>query len=504
MMPCEDEGRTFALDPQGVYVYYALRDCRLLLNGNNGWFPDPLPRYAVRVLDALMLSDEERRRVWSAACASDDGRSQRLVNKLERIRQGDHPVLAPEPRQQRLPCRTAATTFHIYLAQACNQRCRYCFSQGGTFGGPPAVMSAQTSHAVLAFLIRHARAIAPARVGALLFGGEPMLASEAIRILVRGIDAHNRADPSQAIGLLLTTNGTIWDDEVFATFAADRKRHSICVSLDGDRATHDANRPFADGSRGSAYDVSLATIRRLLDMGCFVSATCVVPYPFDMVGAARMLHGIGLPCFEIKQPIFHVYGEKGLGDVFRRDFQTWRTEYLRYSDFFLDHLEDLLPTRIVDRINKAGECENALAGAEGVTLACRVGDDTIGVTADGTLLPCESFVGQPQYALGDVRQGFDADRFAAFEQWILAEGQHRVDHPRCRGCFAKRFCGGGCYAVSLDKTGRLEPQDEMACRFVREQVKIDLYFVSELRRRHPSFYAKVVRPAASSAAGADG
>jgi uncharacterized protein len=89
-------------------------------------------------------------------------------------------------------------------------------------------------------------------------------------------------------------------------------------------------------------------------------------------------------------------------------------------------------------------------------------------------MPCESFCGHPEFELGNVRTGFDSAKCQKFDKWILSRGQFRIDNERCRNCYAKLICGGGCYALSYDRTGRLDPYPEPWCRYVREAVKTDL------------------------------
>jgi uncharacterized protein len=478
-----------SLDSTGVFVYFALRGHRFLLNGNTGFFRALLADFAVEALDAMLLPDAEREAAWASVRDRYGRDGRELVEQLVQVRKGTHDCLAAERRMECFRTRGAPATFTVYLAQACNQRCRYCYSQGGTFGRKAAVMSCETAKEVLAFLLRQARALPDRELSVMLFGGEPLMALDALRLLVRGVHAYNRENPGHVIHLVLTTNGSLWDDEVFRVFAADPKSYLIGVSLDADRATHDGNRPFVAEGRGSPFDGALATICRLRELGCRVSATCVVSRPYDFIGAAKSLRALGLHSFELKQPIFHVYGQEQLPSVLTRDFDAWREGYLRYCDYYLDHVTELSAACFIDRVATVCETTRLLHRDDGTTLACGAAEKKVSVAVDGTLMACESFMGAPESALGDVRDGFDPQKCEAFEGWLLSAGQHRVDVPRCRDCFAKRFCGGGCYAASVDRTGRIEPLDDADCRYVREQLKIDLYFTSQLRQRHPAQWA---------------
>ena len=121
-----------------------------------------------------------------------------------------------------------------------------------------------------------------------------------------------------------------------------------------------------------------------------------------------------------------------------------------------------------------------------------MGDSTIGITPTGHILPCTDFLRHRQFELGDVVNGFNRAKYDRFERWLLTNGQHRVDQPRCRDCYAKLICGGGCYAESFDKTKGLAPMDESSCLYIKETVKIALHYIAQLKKHHPRFYSRLV------------
>jgi sulfatase maturation enzyme AslB (radical SAM superfamily) len=77
-----------------------------------------------------------------------------------------------------------------------------------------------------------------------------------------------------------------------------------------------------------------------------------------------------------------------------------------------------------------------------------------------------------------------------FERQVLDQGQFRTDHEKCRRCFAKLICGGGCYTQSYDATGRFDPCEERTCELIREKARIDLYFLARLKDEHPATFAE--------------
>jgi uncharacterized protein len=316
-----------------------------------------------------------------------------------------------------------------------------------------------------------------------------------VHVIARGLQDLNHEQGDTGVGLMLSTNGTIYSEEIFGIFAERPDKCTVVVSLDGLKEVHDRNRPYADKRKKSSYDTVIHNLQRMKRNGVPFSIVCVVPYPYDYIGASKELRRCGFPRFEIKPLIHHVYGKSRLPKVFQADFKMWRDRYLDYVEYTIDYLHETHPAVHIDRYAIIGDYARAMTPRKPFhrTLACAIADEKIAITPDGTIMPCESFLGHDEFALGNVHEGFDATRYRNFQNWLLQKGQHRVDRKSCRNCFAKRICGGGCFALSYDKTGSLRPLNAASCRFMREMVKIDLYYISRIREEHPEIFSKITR-----------
>jgi len=476
---------TIPVDKGGGAVYFSVNGERFFFNGHNGFFCDSIPEPTEAALRALSRPKRERTRALNSLRRRYGPGFDSVMEELTLFQKGSHPSTDPERRQECFSQRMAPHIVNVYVSQDCNMACAYCFSKGGTFGTAPQRMSTETARHVLAFISEIVCSERHQLVSVNLFGGEPLLASKAVHLLARGLQDLNHRDLKTSIHLLLSTNGTIYNKRVFDIFAERPDRSAVIVSLDADQTTHDQNRPFVGSKKGSSFSKVVRNLKRMHKEGVPYSATCVVPHPFGFVAAAEKLHGLGIRRLEIKQLNRHVYGHSDLPEVFQRDFETWRREYLAYTDYCIDHLGEATSPIHVDRTAISTDYPAKLEqnGANHTTLACGMADVKVAIAADGKIMPCESILGHPDFALGDVRAGFDPGKYDRFKDWLLSKGQHRVDHERCRDCFAKRICGGGCYAQSYDKTAGLEPPDESSCMYTREMVKIDLYSLSRLKKR---------------------
>lgn len=490
LRPEDSADFTVPLDQHGLVLYFGVRGQRFVYNGNTGFFSDTLPPVATEAFAALAVAGPERQARFERLRQRYGAEAEPFLHEIDLLQRGTHPDLSPEPRQTAFAHPMAPHTFTVYLAQACNLACRYCFNSGGSFGGRRSLMSVETAREVLAFITRLVRTERHPVVTVNLFGGEPLLAPEATRLLARGLQDLNHEGLRTQVHILLFTNGTLYCADIFSILAERPDLCTVMVSLDGFRDAHDANRQFVEAGRGSSYDVVVANLRRMVAAKVPASVVCVVPHPFDFIGASEALHALPVPSLEIKDPHYHVYGRDTLPEVLRRDVALWREQYLAYTDYYLDYLAQPGAIRHVDRLALLRDTA-ALVGnprAEGISLACRLADLKVGITPDGGIMPCVAFLRHEQYGLGDVRRGFDPERYARFRDWLLREGQHRVDRESCRHCVARFLCGGGCYSESLDKHGRLEPAGEPTCSFAQEKLKIDLYYLSQVHRRFPRLF----------------
>jgi len=486
-----DTDFTIPVGKDGQVIYFSINGHSFFLNGHTGFFSDSIPQYADEAFKSLSKPEREQIEVFDSIRRRYGYASEALLKEIALYQNGSHPDLALEQRQTDFSQRMSPKIFTVYLAQNCNMDCAYCFSRGGTFGNQASPMSKKKAELTLDFISRIVQSGEHNTITVMLFGGEPLLAPEAAHILARGLQDLNNKNIRTKINIVLSTNGTIYDKKLFDILAEQPDRNAVVVSLDAFKSPHDRNRPYRDTKKGSTYDTIVKNLNRMMRENIPNSVTCIVPYPYDFVGSAKKLHSLGIRRLEIKQLNRHIYGESKLPQVFLRDFQTWRKNYISYSDFYIEYLAQENAVPHVDRFGVIRDYSRKLGkeSRDKWKLACPLGDIKVAVTSDGKIMACESCMGHEKFCLGSVRSGFDESNYTSFQDWILSNGQHRIDHERCRRCYAKLLCGGGCYAQSFDKSNQLSPYNESTCRYIREMVKIDLYYISRLKRLNPGMYS---------------
>nr|MCR4956649.1 SPASM domain-containing protein [Lachnospiraceae bacterium] len=97
---------------------------------------------------------------------------------------------------------------------------------------------------------------------------------------------------------------------------------------------------------------------------------------------------------------------------------------------------------------------------------CGSGTEYLAVTPWGDFYPCHQFVGKEEFIMGNVDEGlknFDLQR--KFKKCNV------YAKPKCRECFAKFYCSGGCAANSYNFTGDINNAYEMGCELQKKRIE---------------------------------
>ncbi|WP_328828326.1 FxsB family cyclophane-forming radical SAM/SPASM peptide maturase [Streptomyces ureilyticus] len=152
--------------------------------------------------------------------------------------------------------------FILKVRSRCNLACDYCviYEHGDrTWQRQPHAMGRRVLEQVARRIAEHASRHSLPRARVVLHGGEPLLAGPdgITRIVSTVREAVQRAGAEAEF--TVQTNGTLLSERMLDTLAEHRVR--VGVSVDGDRAAHDAHR-LTPAGRGS-YDRVMAGLHRL-------------------------------------------------------------------------------------------------------------------------------------------------------------------------------------------------------------------------------------------------
>ena len=330
--------------------------------------------------------------------------------------------------------------YTLHLTNACNLQCHYCY----VHRQKPKYITAETARAAVD------RAATPGgSVGLSFFGGEPLLCKELIRETVAYAQAVGEKRGC-AFHFKVTTNGTLLDDE-FLRFCSNN-HIMIALSLDGTQAAHDTHRIFAGGV-GSYARVEDAA-KRLLKYQPYACAMMVVnPDTIQhYANGVQRLHDIGF-----KYYICSLNYEKDAAwtDVHMEELER---QFSRLADMYIDWTlaEEKFyfsPFEVKMRSHIDGEryCEQR----------CQLGIKQLSVDTDGRLYPCVQFVGEDEYAVGDVFAGIDENRRMRL--------YHRAEETAgaCADCAIQSRCNHHCGCLNKQATGDINGISPVLCAHER-------------------------------------
>ncbi len=350
---------------------------------------------------------------------------------------------------------TVVKALCLHIAHDCNLACKYCFAEEGEYHGRRALMSFEVGKKALDFLVAHSGNRVNLEVD--FFGGEPLMNWQVVKDLVvygRSLEEPNH----KKFRFTLTTNGVLLDKDILEF--ANKEMSNIVLSIDGRKEIHDKMRPFR-GGQGS-YDMIVPKFQEVAEsrdqMNYYVRGT-FTHHNLDFSKDVLHLADLGFKQISVEP----VVAKPKEDYAFRKeDIPKLLEEY------------DKLAKEIIKR-RKEGRGFNFfhfmidLEGGPCVAKrlsGCGSGTEYLAVTPWGDFYPCHQFVGQEQFLLGNVDDGI-------VRQDICNEfkGCNVYAKEKCKNCFAKFYCSGGCAANSYNFTGKINDVYEVGCELQRKRVE---------------------------------
>jgi uncharacterized protein len=366
----------------------------------------------------------------------------------------------PGPRDESLAATSAPNPQSISLnvSASCNLACGYCYAGQGGFGGKQvAGMSWETAHAAVDRLLQGADALRPITIGFL--GGEPFVNRRLIHQVVRYASEAGRSLRLD-VRFSVTTNATLLKAEDLRLMRSHP--FAVTVSLDGQAATHDRNRPTRAGggswvraitairplleSPGSARLAARATVRRE-DMRLGAHFDALAEAGFNEIGFSPLRSG-----------------PTSAGAIAGDDWNAYLEALTALADRERARARAGLPIRLTNLAVALKQLHRGFASP----YPCGAGGGYFSVASDGDWYACHRAVGDEEYRLGNS-DGLDAAKRAAF-----LEARHVDAQTDCRTCWARYLCSGGCHQEAKARS----PQ---SCDFVRGWLHYCLVAYCELR-----------------------
>ncbi|NLZ33740.1 MAG: thioether cross-link-forming SCIFF peptide maturase [Clostridiales bacterium] len=353
----------------------------------------------------------------------------------------------------------------LNIIHGCNLRCKYCFADEGEYNGHKGVMSLETAKKAIDYVVKRSGPRKNIEID--LFGGEPTLIMDTIKEIIK-YARENEKKWDKNIRFTMTTNSTILNEEMMEFM--DKEMGNIILSLDGRKSVNDKVRIKVDGS--GSYDDILPNIKKMISKrtpgktyyvrGTFTRANtdfyedvmAMVNEGFREISIEPVVlpdeHPLSLREEDL-ETIMENY-DKLYEDMARRKKEN-KDEYTFYH-FNID-------------LNGGPCVYKRISG-------CGAGFEYVAITPQGEVYPCHQFVGKEEFKLGSIYDDtYNAELGKKFKR------AHIYNKPKCRECWAKFYCSGGCQANNHAFNGDMNIPYEIGCKMQKKRIECAIALKAE-------------------------
>ena len=358
----------------------------------------------------------------------------------------------------------------LHVAHGCNMDCEYCFAGKGDYSGKSGIMSAEVGKRALDYLVEHSGSRKHLEVD--FFGGEPLINWDVCKeIVAYGRELEKKHN--KIFNFTLTTNGVLIDEDVIDF--TNREMGNVVLSMDGRRETHDRMRKSKSG--GGTYDAIMDNFKALVEARTtddlavasgrksseYYMRGTYTAYNKDFASDVLAMADLGFRETSIEPVVAspdapYALKEEDLPQLFE-EYEKLALEMLKREEAgegfsFYHYTVDLT----------GGPCiYKRVAG-------CGVSTEYLAVTPTGDLYPCHQFVGDDDMIVGNIYEGITHPETVA----IFTNGNNIYTRDKCKNCWARLYCAGGCAANNYHSNGDINKVYEFGCRLHRKRIECAL------------------------------
>lgn len=351
--------------------------------------------------------------------------------------------------------KTVVKALCLHIAHDCNLACQYCFAEEGEYHGRRALMSFEVGKKALDFLIANSGNRRNLEVD--FFGGEPLMNWEVVKQLVE-YGRSKEKEYNKNFRFTMTTNGVLLNDEIMEY--CNREMSNVVLSLDGRKEVNDKMRPFR-GGKGS-FDLIVPKFQKFAEMrgdrDYYVRGT-FTRHNLDFSKDVMEFADLGFRSMSIEPVVAkpeeeYAIREEDLPQIME-EYDHLAEEYIKRKkegrgfNFFHFNID----------LNQGPCVAKRLSG-------CGSGTEYLAVTPWGDLYPCHQFVGQEEFLLGNVDTGVTNERIR--DDFKLCNVYAK---DKCRDCFARFYCSGGCAANSYNFHGSITDAYDIGCAMQKKRIE---------------------------------
>lgn len=351
--------------------------------------------------------------------------------------------------------RSVVKALCLHVAHDCNLRCKYCFADTGEFHGDRSLMSADVGKKAIDFVINNSGARRNIEID--YFGGEPLMNFDAVKEITEYAKEQGKLH-NKNFRFTITTNGILLNDEIKDYI--NKNMSNVVLSIDGTKEVHDRVRCRVDGS--GSYDAVLPKFQDLAKSrnqnNYYVRGTFTA-YNVDFAKDVIHLADLGFKQTSVEPVVApenedYALKEEHIAKVCG-EYDKLTEEYIKRYDEgrgfnFFHFMVDL----------DQGPCViKRLSG-------CGAGHEYLAVAPNGDIYPCHQFVGNKDFKMGNVKEGIIDKNIES-----MFENSNVYTKEKCKNCFAKFYCSGGCSANAYNFNKDINKPYELGCEFEKKRLE---------------------------------
>ena len=352
----------------------------------------------------------------------------------------------------------------LNIIHACNLRCKYCFADEGEYNGHKGKMSLETAKKAIDYVVKRSGPRKNIEID--LFGGEPTMMMDTIKEII-AYARENEAKWNKRIRFTMTTNATLLTDEMMDYM--DKELENIILSIDGRKEVNDKVRIRFDG-KGS-YDQILPNIKKMVAKRDKTKAHTVrgtfTRENLDFYEDVKMMVDEGFREISIEPVVL----EDGHPLALRKEdlpkiFESYDKLY-----------DELVQKKAEGKEYNFYHFKVDLNGGPCVykrISGCGAGFEYVAITPQGEVYPCHQFVGKEEYKLGSIYDdSYNADLGMSFKK------AHIYNKPKCRNCWARFYCSGGCQANNIAFNNDINNPYDIGCQMQKKRIECAIALKAE-------------------------
>lgn len=362
------------------------------------------------------------------------------------------------------------------VVHSCNLNCKYCYAKSGsTYRGTNKYFQIDTINMVYSYFTN--LLVKPVENIRLEFvsGGETLIDQDLFKNIVNHISKLAVKDNIN-LEIFALTNGTLLNEGIIDFL--NKSNSMLGISIDGPARIHDYQRPFMNGK--GTYDVILNNISKVTS-GKWKSniwAVSVITSATDSLVEILNHHkSLGIKSMEMRI----VRGEDKYSlSVSDKNIEHFKRIYYDFSEYLKQHPDSL--NFIINNYDTFGKLIKRLLVGEKVIYRCQAGKTKFSFTADGDIYPCDSFVGNDEFKIGNIFDGWQNDEvIARFYNMNVSQ------IPECKICEFRYLCGGDCYYNRF-----YNEQNQVYCKLQKYLCILAIDLIYHIKNSDTATYSKLV------------